>query len=210
MTGGSSGINTINGTARERQMHAFTPYNKLLVYIVSFSALIFAGCENDLREVERISSIQEEVPVDASYGVTIIYSDSALVKAKLTAPEMLHYNTEDPYYEFPKGGLLIFYGPDQKETQRVKADYAIQKEKTGITELRKNVVATRADGLVIKSDELFWDENKRIFYSNKQVTLTRDGSVQTGTSFWSNEDFTSIEFTSLVGDLILKGEGPLQ
>lgn len=175
---------------------------------ILLTALLFPGCENDLKDVERISSIQEEVPVDASYGVTIIYSDSTLVKAKLKTPEMLHYNTEDPYYEFPKGGTLIFYDPDQQETQRVTADYAIQKEETGITELRKNVVATRADGLIVKSDELFWDENKRIFYSNKQVTLIRDGTVQTGTSFWSNEDFTKVEFTSLVGDLILKGDKP--
>lgn len=186
-------------------MYTFISHIKHTFYLVFIFTLALASCENDLREVERISSIQAEVPVDASYGVTIIYSDSATVKAKLTAPEMLHYNTEEPYYEFPKGGLLIFYDPNQEETQRVTAEYAIQQEKTAITELRKNVVATRADGLVVKSDELFWDENKRIFYSNKQVTLTRDGTVQTGTSFWSNEDFTSIEFTSLIGDLLLQG-----
>src|SRR5690606_22006238 len=108
-------------------------------HFLYFSGLLFvflaSACENDLKEVERISSIQKEAPVDASYGVTIIYSDSAVVKAKLTAPEMLHYNTDSPYYVFPKGGTLIFYGPDQNETQRVTADYAIQREESGITEL---------------------------------------------------------------------------
>lgn len=175
-----------------------------LPIIISLLTLFFASCENDLKDVERISAIEAEVPVDVSTGVTIIYSDSALVKARLTAPKMLHYNTEDPYYEFPEGGMLLFYDPQQKETQRVTADYAIQKEKSGITHLKKNVVAKRADGLIVKSEELFWDENKRIFYSNMPVTLIREGSVQTGTSFWSNEDFSKVEFTSLVGDFIIR------
>src|SRR5690606_30616542 len=100
----------------------------------------FAACENDLREVERVSNLAEEEPVDISYGVKVIYSDSAIVKAQLTTPEMLHYNTEEPYYEFPQGGLLVLYDSTSIETQRVKADYAIQRVNTGITELRKNVV----------------------------------------------------------------------
>lgn len=166
--------------------------------------LLFSACENDLKEVERISSIKIEDPVDISYGVTVIFSDSAFVKAKMTSPEMQHFNTEDPYYEFPHGGLLILYDKDGVETERVVSDYAIQRENSGITELRKNVVVTRSDGLVIKSDELIWDENKRIFYSNLPVTLIRDDTEQHGTSFWANEDFSIVEATSLVGDFNLR------
>lgn len=161
---------------------------------------LFSSCENDLKEVERISSLKIEDPVDISYGVTVVYSDSALVKAQMTSPEMKHYNTEEPYYEFPQGGLLILYDKDQQETERVTCNYAIQRENTGLTELRKDVVVTRSDGLIIKSEELIWDENKKIFYSDLPVTLIRNETVQHGTSFWANEDFSIVEATSLVGD----------
>jgi len=164
------------------------------------------SCENDLKEVERLSSRKTEAPVDISYGVTIIYSDSAVVKARMTTAKMLHYNTEDPYYEFPEGGLLIMYDSTLKEAQRVTCKYAIQRENTGITELRKDVVATRADGLVLKSEELIWDENQRKFYSNLPVVLIREGTIQNGTSFWANEDFSKYEFTSLVGDFHIGNE----
>ena len=163
----------------------------------------FSSCENDLKEVERISSQKIEDPVDISYGVTVIYSDSAIVKAQMTSPEMRHYNTEEPYYEFPHGGLLILYDKNQQETERVTCNYAIQRENTGITELRKDVVVTRSDGLVIKSEELIWDESKKKFYSDLPVTLIRKGTVQHGTSFWANEDFSIVEATSLVGDFNL-------
>lgn len=161
---------------------------------------LFSSCENDLQEVERFSSQNIEDPVDISYGVTVIYSDSAVVKAQMTSPEMKHFNTKEPYYEFPQGGLLILYDKDQQETERVTCNYAIQRENTGITELRKNVIVNRTDGLTIKSEELIWDENKNIFYSDLPVTLIRKGTVQHGTSFWANGDFSIVEATSLVGD----------
>lgn len=188
-------------------MHALTTYQRTKTFkgILGVFVLLFAlsSCENDLKEVERISSQKIEEPVDVSYGVTIVYSDSSIVKAKMTSPELKHFNTEDPYYEFPLGGLLILFDKDGNETERVESDYAIQKENSGITELRKNVVVTRSDGLVIKSEELIWDDNKKIFYSNLPVTLIRNGTEQHGTSFWANEDFSLVEATSLVGDFNL-------
>lgn len=169
-----------------------------LILLFSLSA-----CENDLKEVERISSQKIEDPVDISYGVTVIFSDSAFVKAKMTSPLLKHFNTKEPYYEFPEGGLLVLFDKEGKETERVTSEYAIQRENTGITELRKNVVVTRSDGLIIKSEELIWDENKKIFYSNLPVKLIRQGTEQNGTSFWANEDFSIVEATSLIGDFNL-------
>lgn len=180
-------------------------FSKIIKGIFGCLVLLIAlsSCENDLKEVERVSSLKIEDPVDVSYGVTVIYSDSAVVKAKMTSPEMRHYNTKEPYYEFPQGGLLILFDKNGEETERVESEYAIQKENSGITELRKNVVVTRSDGLVIKSDELIWDDNKKIFYSDLPVTLIRGGTEQHGTSFWANEDFSLVEATSLVGDFNL-------
>ena len=188
-------------------MQTLAPYRTTIPLkgILGCLLLLFtlSACENDLKEVERISSQKIEDPVDISYGVTVIFSDSAHVKAKMTSPELKHFNTKEPYYEFPQGGLLILLDKDGNETERVTAEYAIQRENTGLTELRKNVVVTRSDGLVIKSEELIWDENKKIFYSNLPVKLIRQGTEQNGTSFWANEDFSIVEATSLIGDFNL-------
>lgn len=191
-------------------MNANLLYRVRLVSIIKGVAafiliLSLISCENDLKEVERVSSQKTEDPVDVSYGVKVIYSDSAIVKAQLTTPEMLHFNTENPYYEFPKGGLLIMYDSTRTETQRVKSDYAIQRVNTGITELRKNVVATRADGMTLKSEELIWDENEKRFYSNLPVTITINNQVSYGTSFWAKEDFSYFEITSQTGNFEFSG-----
>jgi len=167
--------------------------------------MLFA-CENDLRKVEQISAKKLLVPVDKSTGVEIIYSDSAIVKAKLITPELLNFKTEKPYIEMNKGVTVIFYDQNQQESSRVKADYAIRRERENIVELKRNVVATNIKGETFKSDELIWDETKRRFYSNKLVSITSNQNILHGTSFWANEDFSYYEIVQSTGDLRLTGE----
>lgn len=167
--------------------------------------MLFA-CENDLRKVEQISAKKMLVPVDKSTGVEIIYSDSAIVKAKLITPELLNFKTEKPYIEMNKGVTVIFYDQNQQESSRVKADYAIRRERENIVELKRNVVATNIKGETFKSDELIWDETKRRFYSSKLVSITSNQNVLYGTSFWANEDFSYYEIVQSTGDLRLTGE----
>ena len=46
-----------------------------LKVFMAFVLFVFTSCENDLKEVERISSQTIEDPVDISYGVKVIYSE---------------------------------------------------------------------------------------------------------------------------------------
>ncbi|MDP3469185.1 MAG: LPS export ABC transporter periplasmic protein LptC [Daejeonella sp.] len=168
--------------------------------------LLLFACENDLRKVEQISAKKMLVPVDKSTGVEIIYSDSSIVKAKLITPELLNFKTEKPYIEMNKGVTVIFYDPYQQESSRVKADYAIRRERENIVELKRNVVVTNIKGETFKSEELIWDETKKRFYSNRLVSITSNQNILYGTSFWANEDFSYYEIVQSTGDLRLTGE----
>ncbi len=164
---------------------------------------VISGCENDLKDVEQISAKKLSVPVDKTTGVTVIYSDSSIVKAKMITPEYLHYKTEKPYIEMKKGVLVIFYDANQQETSRVKSDYAIRRENEKVVELQRNVVATNNKGQTFKSEELIWDESKGRFFSNRLVSITSQGNTLFGTNFWSNQDFSYYEINQATGDLSL-------
>ena len=170
----------------------------LLLCLTALSA-----CENDLRDIEKISSKKLAEPVDKSTGVTVIYSDSAHVKAKMITPEYLHYKTSNPYIEMKKGVTVIFYDTELRETSTVKSDYAIRRENEKLVELRKNVVATNSRGQTFKSEELIWDETKGRFYSNRLVSINSEGNVLYGTNFWANQDFSYYEIKQATGDLSL-------
>ena len=179
------------------------PQAKITGAFFTLLLALFSACENDLKDVEQISAKKLIVPVDKTTGVTVIYSDSAVVKAKMITPEYLHYKTDKPYIEMKKGVTLIFYDAEQQETSRVKSDYAIRRENEKLVELKRNVVATNNKGQTFKSEELIWDETKGRFFSNRLVSITSQGNTLFGTNFWSNQDFSYYEINQATGDLSL-------
>jgi len=152
--------------------------------------LAFCSCENSLNEIQKISSKEEDKPISRSTGVDLIYSDSAKVKAHVTAPLEINFsdNTPKPYREYPKGIKIVFYDDKLKESGSVVSDYAIQRDKENLIEFKRHVVATSAHGDVFKSDELIYDVTAKTFKSTKPVEITSpNGDVMEGVGADSNE-----------------------
>ncbi|MBE7175732.1 MAG: LPS export ABC transporter periplasmic protein LptC [Mucilaginibacter polytrichastri] len=162
-----------------------------------------------MKKVQAIANQQNQKQLERTTGVHITYSDSAKVKAILTAPVLMRYTDNRPnrtakndesYNEMPKSLKIVFYDDSLKIKSTVTSDYGIQRERKKLTQLRKNVVATNDKKETFKSDELIWDENTREFYSNKLVSITlANGSVIHGTSFRSNENFSPYTITQTTG-----------
>ena len=169
--------------------------------IILLGAILSSACENSSKDIERITNIKAEEAVDISKDVTVIYSDSAKVKAELKAPEMREYHDSTGNYEFKKGVTIVFFDENTKESQRITAKYAIQRQTKGITEFRKNVVITQANGSVINTEELIYDENKKKYYGSQPVEgFKKDGTIfMQGTSFISDLDFQDVSVTQATG-----------
>src|SRR4051812_48399564 len=83
---------------------------------VLFAGMLFlSACENDLNKVKEITAADATQPIQRTTGVTMIYSDSAKVKAKVTTPLLIDYQTKTPYKIMPKGVKVIFYNANLKE-----------------------------------------------------------------------------------------------
>jgi len=151
--------------------------------------LLFSACENDMKDIKKISAQEVSKPINRTTGLDVIYSDSAKVKSRLTTPLLLEY-TDKHFREMPKGLKIVSYdsAKGMKEAGQITADYGIERQNDKIIELRRNVVANNVQGQTFKSDELIWDQNKKIFYSNKPVQITfADGTIFYGTGASSNE-----------------------
>ncbi len=190
-------------------------YSTPLLLLLAIGVFLLSSCENDLREVNKIENIQQEEAVDISKDVKIILSDSAVVKAQLTGPEMRVYHdttgNKNSNYEFQKGILIIFYDSEGKESQRIKSDYGKQRVLDGITEFKKNVVVNMSDGSVIKTEELYYDEKKKIYYNEVPISFEfKDarGNLQ-ATSFTSDTEFRNINGQNMTGFYISSGNSLL-
>jgi len=170
--------------------------------------VFFLSCENDLKKVKQISGKEVNKPVETTIGVDVIYSDSAKVKARMTAPVMLNHTATKKvksYYEMPKGVHIDFYDPKQKLISTVTAENAVTKNDNKIIELHRNVVVVNDKGDTFKSEELIWDQLGKKFYSNQFSTMTqKDGNTISGSIFKCNEDLSNPEFLQSTGTFNVK------
>ena len=181
MIPGSENINLIN------TFNILNSKGYRLAFIAGL--LLFSACENDMKDIKKISAQEVNKPINRTTGLDVIYSDSAKVKSRLTAPLLLEY-TDKHFREMPKGLKIISYdsAKGMKEAGQITADYGLERQNDKMIELRRNVVAKNIQGQIFKSEELIWDQNKKIFYSNKPVQITfADGTIFNGTGASSNE-----------------------
>ena len=174
-----------------------------VLYSSLATIFFWVGCKSDINNLKAVK-LQRKITIETTIEAEMIYSDSAKVKAKLNAPILLNNKTDSPYYEMPKGMQVVFFDDALKQSSKVTSDYAITKDNQKILELRKNVVAVNNKGETFKSEELIWNQNKRIFFSNKLVNISTNSAQISGTKFWAKEDFSYYEIKQGAGPLTFK------
>jgi hypothetical protein len=71
--------------------------------------MLLAACENDINKIKAIAAADATKPIQQTSDIDVIFSDSAIVKFRLTAPLMVEYMTpKNPYKVLPKGVKIIF------------------------------------------------------------------------------------------------------
>jgi hypothetical protein len=178
------------------------------IAILCLMPFFLSSCnEDDLKKAATISSKKLILSKDRSLKVEIIFSDSAVVKAKGFAPilDQVNPSSGSKYQEMPKGIKITFFDPQQKITGTITSDYAIRKETEQLTIFRKNVVVVR-DELTFNTEELTWNQQKKMYFSPKGIVTKPDGTVLNAVNFTAPEDFSSVAFEQGSGETYLKGD----
>ncbi len=149
--------------------------------------ILLGSCEND---IERVGLLTDETLIPKIKGnqIEVIYSDSARVKVRITAPLFMNFpDLERPYMEFPKGMDVFFYGDSLKLESSIRADYTIYYTKERLWHATGNVIARRlSNGDELNTEEMYWDEQKEFIYSNAYTRVQNEDGT-----FYGKEGFTS-------------------
>lgn len=178
------------------------------LFIFFIGLLLCSSCSNDdLKNAQSISSKKITLTKDRTLGADVTYSDSGFVKAKGFAPilDKVVPETGATYSEMPEGVKIEFFDQFLRVTGTITSDYAINKETEGITIFRKNVVVVN-DAITFRTEELTWNEGKKMYYSPAGIVTKKDGSVLNGTSFSAPQDFSTYDITVASGSTYVKGD----
>ena len=141
--------------------------------IFSLGLFFLASCtDDDLKSAASISSKKIMLTKDRTLGADVTYSDSGFVKAKGFAPilDKVMPETGAMYSEMPKGVKIEFFDQFLRVTGTITSDYAINKETERVTIFKKNVVVIN-DVITFRTEELTWNENKKMYYYLYQLLL---------------------------------------
>lgn len=182
-------------------------YRKIYTGIVTilFVAMLFS-CEGNLRGVQQME-IPEDAPQAIGAGINLKYTDSGKVVATLRSEKMLDYSNKTfPYREFPDG-LIVEFFDEERQKNTVTANYGVIYNETGLIDLQGNVVVVTSDSTELTADQLYWDQtNNWVFTDHPNTIRFKNGAVNEGLGFDSNQEFSNFRSRSNVGVQILEEE----
>ncbi|MDQ3047675.1 MAG: LPS export ABC transporter periplasmic protein LptC [Bacteroidota bacterium] len=178
-------------------------------FLILLCLSLFA-CENDIGEVNSITAAnQKALPLESSKNVEIIYSDSAVVRARLKTKQLDRYPGEKPYVEMPKGMEVVFFNEIKEQQTRLTADYGIgYDEGKGYNrmEAKRNVVVINEKGDRLNTEHLIWDAVTKKIYTEQFVKITTKDETLWGEGMIANQDFSDYEIKKIQGSLSVKDE----
>lgn len=168
------------------------------IFLLVLYIIVFVSCENDIEKVTLVTD-KKILPVETSTKLTILYSDSAKIKVKITTPSLQRFNTKEPYTEMPQGVHVEFYDNEMKVKSTLDAKYALRKDVENVMEAKNDVVVVNEKNEKLNTEHLIWDEKTSKIYSKEFVKITTPDKIIYGNGFEANQDFTSYKIFNIKG-----------
>jgi LPS export ABC transporter protein LptC len=145
--------------------------------------------------------------VEIGKNVEAYLSQENKVKAKLTAPLMLRHEpdplrrgTDTLYTEFPNSLHVDFYDDSTKIESWVDSKHGKYFDNLDKVYLWDSVVVINVKGDTLKSQDLWWDQNTKLFYTDKYAEYLRsDKQIYPGKGLEATQDFKRITFREPTG-----------
>lgn len=177
---------------------------------VIFTAAFFIACTTDhtLEELSEHNARKDSSTVEIANKVIITYTDSAILRAIISAPVMKRFRDKDsPRLEMPNGVRAIFFDGIGDTSSRLDALYAMHYEKEDRIEIRDSVRVLNRNDEEIETDELIWDKKERRVTSDKPVRVRiRNEKTIMAEGFESDESFLNYKFNKVTGVVYLNEE----
>lgn len=157
--------------------------------------LVFNACNKPDDEKRQVFT-ENDVAIEVGREVEILYSDSAIVRVRVTGPLLHNFTGRDnPRQEFPAGVRIDFLEPDLSVKSTLTAKTAVRHQEKGRIISRDSVVLETVKQEKLETEELIWDEKTAKVYTEKFVKVTKPGEIIYGYGLEAEQDFSYWKIT---------------
>lgn len=144
--------------------------------------------------------------VDEAKDVSTLLSQGGQMRANLMAPLMLRYQKDTSFVEFPKTMKVDFFDSAGKVESKLFALYGKYFETQNKVYLKDSVLVYNVKGDTLRTSELWWDQNTRLFYNDKPTYVKRsNGDAFVGRNgMKATQDLNDITFLQPKGSFSVK------
>lgn len=178
----------------------------LAIFRVMLICLMVAGCENDDK---RIRDLTQKVEMkEVATDVDSYLSQGGKLRARLQSPLMIRVSADTIYVEFPKKLHVDFYNDSLTIDSRLDCLYGKYFESLNKVYLRDSVVLITSKGDTLRSPDLWWDQNTKLFYTDKYAIYHGIGkSIYGGKGLTATQDLSSVTFHETTGTMQVSENG---
>jgi LPS export ABC transporter protein LptC len=193
---------------KKKHSNTSTGYRYNLIYysarLIAFSFLLiaffFSSCENDVKVINDLT--KKVVMKEEAINMESFFSQDGKMKARLKAPLMLRVQADTLYTEFPNTLHVDFYNDSTKIETRLDCLYGKYFEGLSKVYLRDSVVVITVKGDTLRSPDLWWDQNTKLFYTDKYAVYHGIGKViHGGKGLVATQDLNSVIFNDPTGTI---------
>ncbi len=180
-----------------------TRFSCFLLLMVSF-----LSCENSEQELQE--RFKKKMSVDEASNIETYFSQAGKIKAKLSSILMYRYQDTLPRVEFPEKLHVDFYNDSLVIESVLDANYGRYVEGQNKMFLKDSVVVIQQFKQdTLRCEELWWDQNKQKFFTDKPIRITQaDGTLIPGQGLEADQDFKSWKILKPERGLYYMGNDP--
>ena len=172
------------------------------IKFLSFIFFLLISCGND-PDILRTFIDGDNLPVEESKHVVISHTEQGNMKIRLEASSVKRFEKPSTIIKLSEGLSMHFYDDSLNIISVLRSDEGILDESSYIMTANSNVILTGKDGKRLMSEELIWDINNDLIFTDKEVEIIIGEDVIRGYGFKSKSDFSSYQLSKVSGNMKL-------
>lgn len=163
------------------------------------SATMLLSCQKKVPRIDDITN-KDELPSQEVKLLEVHSSSRGKIRHIIKTPYVRSFKGEEPYDEFPNGGLVEAYNDSLQLETTIFSKYAIHKMKPEELWIATDsvVVHNLLTGQSLYTDTLYWDMEKKEIYTHSYVEIvTPDIIMPSENGMRSDEHFRDYEFFTI-------------